>query len=48
MDDALWNFEELLLLEPSFDATTWILNNNLQRLDQLVVKSFEALAKYAE
>tara|TARA_Y100000385_G_scaffold258859_1_gene287175 strand:- start:80 stop:1951 length:1872 start_codon:yes stop_codon:yes gene_type:complete len=48
MDDALWNFEELLLLEPSFDATTWILTNNLQRLDQLVVKSFAALAKYAE
>ena len=46
-DDALWSYEELLILDPSFEIGKWAKYNDSEYIVDLAKSSFEELLEYA-
>lgn len=46
-DDALWSYEELLILDPDFEIETWAKYNDSEYIVDLAKSSFEQLLKYS-
>ena len=46
-DDALWSYEELLILDPDFEIEKWAKYNDSEYIVDLAKSSFEQLLKYS-
>ena len=46
-DDALWSYEELLILDPDFEIEKWAKYNDAEYIVDLAKSSFEQLLKYS-
>ena len=46
-NDALWSYEELLILDPDFEIEKWAIYNQAEYIVDLAKASFEELVDYS-